>query len=626
MTNKQQRKAAARLEIARRMGAVGPRAAAAPPAAALTPVKRKKAADSFALPAEDDPEEGGPAEKADDRHPKRARGQVNYAEEEGVGPSSTEQQIEDDGESRSFWERWDEQLLRAWLVEFAIPLSGFESRDDLLNTLIIGREDLAQPKGGVELVELQKCWSRVTNRPVAAAPGVYSPPTAHTVAAPSAAPPAHTMAPDKGPVAPVYSSASAPAPAPSAEFIAMEEALRASQAETRSVQKEMRAKLGSLADRHHSCKVCGTATPPGVNTNHAWNCSVCTLRGDLQLDSPENRMLVALRSPGSGSSNSSSSTPAGQSDTAARTPALQGRERVFAEAMVDYPSIAAYKLEPVQVYGNDVMVESAFAEGLKAHESTAYKQARLTLKRVIQAGKLINVGYAMPEPITQAATEEGILGSIEFTAAGIVQRGREGPVALMHTPAEFLRVLVCTILPSLIAQTDATMQWLSFARTVSEINARVGWKGASVFIERQLTHCVTRGIPLSVVDTTMLLSVELAHRMPAPPSLGKPQQQQHMQQQQQQQVKGPPAPMVPRCCNNFNAKGCARGAECHFPHICAQCGGPHAIGTPPCTLKPSPSVHLVPKHAAMTRPGFAKRTGGSVESVHTSRTGGSTTN
>lgn len=84
-----------------------------------------------------------------------------------------------------------------------------------------------------------------------------------------------------------------------------------------------------------------------------------------------------------------------QSDTST---ALRGIDKFFDTQIRLLPDSPFFKVTADDAISKK-LVEDAFAEGMHALEATAYEQPRPLLIKLIQTGKLTQVGFALPVPI-----------------------------------------------------------------------------------------------------------------------------------------------------------------------------------------------------------------------------------
>ena len=280
-------------------------------------------------------------------------------------------------------------------------------------------------------------------------------------------------------------------------------------------------------------------------------------------------MLPVSAAAASSSSSSSASHSSGQLDgtTAARAPAA-GRERVYLDAMATHPPSPAFG-HPGQPFASDV-VSAAFARLRHAHNAAAYKGRSPTLIQLVQEGKLIDLGYAIPETITTPAEQSaGTPYSLQDGFLRQVARPGDAP-AVLHSTADIHRAFVSTIVPALVNRPEALTDWCALLLSVSEMEKQHGWHAAHLLLTRQLNSAISEGRPLSDISAALRIDVTLsagrtAHARPSgtPSPAGGNQSQAHS------------APGAAGPCRNFNNGHPCKNVPCRYPHTCLGCGGSH---------------------------------------------------
>ena len=504
------------------------------------------------------------------RQAKRARAQDSFDGGYGeIGEQGMSPELQEELASREFWSQWHTDLLLAWLFDYKVVphIVGDETRDDAISRLVVGRAALAQPRQGKELEVLQANWLKVNGG--GDPPGRYVTPAASSAAAaaqaardeavpmvidgpasPAAAPP---------PPPPVWQRRAPPAPAAAAA--AAPPRTKQQPAAPVEYDQEYDEEYDEHGADDEQCIMCCTPKPNGAGKT--WMCSKpsCEMRGDKD-GMAVNALLMQSRVIAAASSASSSSA---QSGTTA--PALRGNDKHFHAQLAAFPDSPSFIVAKPDAARAKDLVDSAFAEGRKALDASAYTRPSDHLVQLIQAGKLVSIGFALPCPIAATARgSEDAIASIELIGGSFVPRGvGDSAAPILATPADFARALVCTILPALSGQPGATAQWLALARTVLEFEKNEHWHAARTYLERVLTDRVGRGIPFAEVDPSTVLSVRssVAPRMGAYAG--------GLRFDQAARADGP------GLCKDFNytASGCSRGPTCPYRHICPnrECGG-----------------------------------------------------
>lgn len=218
-----------------------------------------------------------PASAAASPRGKRAKKQdgISYQEgrDGGIAPSAAAARaVQEEVESREFWERWDTALARAWLVDFKHKLSKNASREDIVSTLVTRRNEYPPPKPEVALSELQRIW-RQRNKGKGEPPGELG---AHGGSEEDdadendeeevIAPVVHLKQRGQVTVAgsrPRASDFMHPLPIPS------------------GIAQEPISTSVKSPECDFSCHWCGSEAPSGKVASRAWKCEDCGMRGDI---------------------------------------------------------------------------------------------------------------------------------------------------------------------------------------------------------------------------------------------------------------------------------------------------------------------------------------------------------
>ena len=312
------------------------------------------------------------------------------------------------------------------------------------------------------------------------------------------------------------------------------------------------------------CQVCAKVAPAHLDTRGPWNCPYCNLRGDAA-GAAGNAMTLMMRNGQAPSTPAAAAT--GQSDTT-----LRGLDKHFDSLIKQFRTSEKFAAPgPHSPAEAEALVKTAFAEGHLALDTSMYDPPKAMLIKLIQQGKLQQIGFALPVPIaTSIQQSEDSIGSFEVTGGKFTARLiGDAAAPPIESPAQFARALVATIIPALIAQPAAIMQWCAFARTVFELEKAKGWALARSYIERTLTNRVATASDMASVDIPTVMSITLA--------AGNINNQQHHQHRPPPNSGGGQGPL-PRAsaCRKFNSShGCDRPA-CPHAHIraCWNCFDP----------------------------------------------------
>lgn len=522
---------------------------------------------------------------------------------EGAAPES---EVNDDIAARAFWEQWDTALLAAWELDFAAsaevpalaPLK-VGHREYVIDALV--QRKRARPKEGEELAQLQLVWRKQMSLAAdAAAPGLADHPLA---AASSSKPPAKAAAAE---------AHSAPAARASEEEVRVDEegdmdedseddqpakrqrtdSSPSDPSPTAERQQIMQYEgitasgLGARVTATHPLQVCLTCAcerPPAQgpggplpHTSLMWLCA-CGRRGDLPFDDGLNRDLMSTRLALSARTTESSSS-AGTSSGTATNPdsALSKRDRHFKLLLARaFPTQPAFSFSPAPGTTPHGPVQ-AVIENMKAHLAAENDPPSVHLIALIRAGKLTEVGFALPRALNEAPDDEKNAQFGFSITNGVWAETTTGTTAPPVPSAQaFCMALFSTILPALVDMPAALSQWFALGRTALQLERTRGWQAADSYVRQVLNQCRNLGLDMAPTHMSCLLNTlagsaaaghggggAAPHRIPIP-----------------NQSASHPARPAETCHQwNFGPHGCVY-PNCRHQHRCAGCGGDHKGST-----------------------------------------------
>lgn len=502
----------------------------------------------------------------------------------------------------AYWSGFDTRLLAAWLIDYDeekfVPLR--TNRDALIATLVTDAgATYKRPKSIKDLQEIWKSFNmdwkqgEVPGRFVAGKQSSSAKSGAAGAAASSA-----SSVPEQ--VSSAAAAAASPSPAsarsertPARSPPLMQTALRRSAPQpSESEDEDMGVEdITPAARSSQACKTCGAQRPPSNSSSApaSWVCQgpaflfesgVCGLRGDLQVDDPINAMAIAARtkreeaaraitaalsapSPSGAASSSSRQSFTEHTASSARVTTL---EQEFDRLAAVAPAFPLFALPAGSTSAErEALVAAALKEGKAAVDATKFLQPTPALLSLIQSGKLVHVGWALPKPIDRKEEEDQVTFS---SSGGITAKSKAitDPIKLTSL-AQFSSALFSTILPALIAQPAATAQWLALARSVAQLEQNLGWTAARTYLDRVLQARVQERAAFSEVHATVFLAISVEAAASRAGNRDAHGQGQSNRDQ----------PPVKTHCYDFNSmRGCSR-SECNRKHVCVRCGEAHAV-------------------------------------------------
>lgn len=224
-------------------------------------------------------------------------------------------------------------------------------------------------------------------------------------------------------------------------------------------------------------------------------------------------------------------------------------------------------------------VEEALGKAAEAYGAVAYQAPSNTLIAVIQAGRLNEVGFALPIKVDGCDAEmdraDAIIALGSDSAAKWLERTTAPKVS---SSAQFFRALTLTIIPSLITRPHAIIQWTTLAASVLQVEEERGWEAAAKYLRLTLSKGVAEA--KSIAHSTAVLELvrgefPIRSLAPAPPPLPPPRPNPPVQPQppaQPQRSPGAGERRQQEYCEGWNRNGTCRfamgGRSCKHLHIC----------------------------------------------------------
>jgi hypothetical protein len=331
-----------------------------------------------------------------------------------------------------------------------------------------------------------------------------------------------------------------------------------------------------------SCVTCATPRPEGVSGEDGWVCAgpgflpgtVCGLRGDLPPAHPTNVYRETRRREAAGIVPNPNA--AGQT-TEARTAATPKQTKIEAELERQRLAGPAHPLfarpKEVTEAQEEAAVKAALDIMRVSYGARGYEYPSAPLRALIQSGRLLNIGFAMP-------IREGLPVSVDpsvlIDGKTVNLSSSSLPVApLVPNLAAFLDGVFAIILPTLTARPAAQLQWMALARSAIQLEMKFGWKETQRYISVVLADRLRKEEGLAKADlefvqenfTSLARGGFAATTAPA------------ARTQQGGSAAGGSVPQAAGkwsgTCDqwNDNAKVCERpdGAQCRFLHACDVC-------------------------------------------------------
>lgn len=525
------------------------------------------------------------------RSPSRERGQEGCLNEENIGLAAQLEKGELLDQEKAFWSQFDTALVATWLADYnqhGLALAKFGDREVVINhlaLLITTGAGATRPKAKklpLILKALQKHHQQKNPDFAGTPPGLY-------VAA-AASPPADNAAmevEEEGDQPSSSDDESIPgamevdgSPVPPPVLVSPSPAKSPGSVATSKSAKSPRtprqvAPPGHGPPTYSGCPAC--LAPPPLGAGSPFVCEACGRRSDLHATDPINAELRRDFVEDRAYRAQRSTVPiperdAGQKgDMPRASPSGSSNDRQCALQLLsghDSPLFSGVGAAlPVK---HDV----ALLQIRKALHGMTYDLPSEPLQQLIRAGKLTQVGWAVPrKPQSFADDAPSTLSVVNGELVSSSSKGRI-PKSCANLQ-QFAAAMFGTILPALIDKPAAMMQWITLGRTALELEREYDWNAASAYIDQLLQERVPLGLPYDAVSSDALTSINQlraasvvaaasgAHR-PHHPSGSSPSQTQQPRHQQ--------SSMHEQLCLNFQWGKCATPCDKGRRHVCRQCG------------------------------------------------------
>lgn len=530
----------------------------------------------------------------------RNRGDANLNEDalaNAAGESRREDPLLLLVEERSFWDQFSTTLIYYWLDDYGIKIPPAKGRDrEFIIKKVMNTKGVVRPSAGMELVELQNnFFNRVDEKErqrilsTEGLPGLHK----HTGVSASSAVAASRGTPPPPAAASSFSAAAAAAassPVAKAPLFSLEDARAFATPERPSASDFMQF------DSSHPSPATAAAPASGeVDCPHCFHhflarnvqmyaCPQCYCRSDCAVDDPRNQLLVKLGearaareqaalAPAAAASSSSGSTNSQSSETlsgASTISKMHDKELQLMLGNPEHPLFGGGRPAPGQ---SEIITASRLAFG-----ATAMLRPSTILLNTIAAGKLTRAGYAKPIPQQQSLAAATMKVGIDEHGNIVSQSAKDPPT--LNSLLEFFNAFLASILPALVNNPHALMQWIGLARTTLCVYESSGsnWPTAARYLDQVLQEKVFSGESLVPLATQVHATVTIAmgNRAQAQGvAAHRPQQQQQQQLQRGGPQAGGAGPNANKHCFDWNNGKCTR-SPCNFKHVCGECGGKHA--------------------------------------------------
>jgi hypothetical protein len=199
-----------------------------------------------------------------------------------------------------------------------------------------------------------------------------------------------------------------------------------------------------------------------VDDPSRYRCTACGQDPNLGFSHPQNAHFRQLHTSTLAAASSSNSYASGQSHTSSHTPAtpqLTKRDKEFERLAVEGPQLQRFAVSSA------VSVKDALRTARLSYAATEYTLVSASLLKLVQSGRLTKVGHAIPR-LLATANAQTESESVLVLKDGVVGSKDSGSAPPLSSLSDFLAAFCGTIIPALIEQPAALLEWNALARTV----------------------------------------------------------------------------------------------------------------------------------------------------------------
>jgi len=244
--------------------------------------------------------------------------------------------------------------------------------------------------------------------------------------------------------------------------------------------------------------------------------------------------------------------------------ALSRRDREWKRQTDEGEKFPRFKADPASY-----SVKKAFEDMRKSYYGANFVQPSDAMINLIQSGKLRAIGHAMPKSTKEELESDGrdnTEAKLSIDAKGLrVSESFSAP--RVNSLTSFLKIITGAIVPSLIMQPQALLDWIALTRSVILLTEQYGWDSAYSYFATALTNGVANRTPFGEVDMVSF------NGMMAKMQVGNFGIQRSGADDSSSSSSSRP-------CRFYNSpRGCKRSSSaCDFPHICSNYGCPQPEG------------------------------------------------
>lgn len=304
------------------------------------------------------------------------------------------------------------------------------------------------------------------------------------------------------------------------------------------------------------CRFCGTPTSHGL-CPHCGCSSHYDYNNEINVDLRQVHLSRLSMTGTEQKTVPASAAASASSESEKKESALSGRDKEWKRQTDEGESFPRFTAAP-----SAYSVKKAFEDLRKSYYGANYVQPSDAMIKLIQSGKLRAIGHATPKSTKEELESDGRDNSeaklsIDAKGLKVSEKFKAPPVSSLTS---FLKIVTGAIVPSLVMQPQAVLDWVALTRSVILLSEQYGWESASFYLSSTLTNCVANRKSFGELDMDAFNSMQ-AVRMHGG----------NFQRPSAEGSAGTAAAAANRSvCRHFNsARGCNKNDNCTYEHICS---------------------------------------------------------
>ena len=244
------------------------------------------------------------------------------------------------------------------------------------------------------------------------------------------------------------------------------------------------------------CRFCQTPTDSGL-CPHCGCSSMYDYNNEVNVDLRRFHLSRLATAGTEQKTVHASAAASASSESEKKETALSGRDKEWKRQTEEGESFPRFTAAP-----SSYSVKKAFEDMRKSYYGANFVQPSDAMIKLIQSGKLRSIGHATLKSTKEELESDGRDNSeakLTFDAKGlrVSEKFKPPPV---NSLSSFLKIITGAIIPSLVMQPQAMLDWIALTRSVLLLNEQYGWDSAQLYLSTTLTNSVANRTPFGEVD------------------------------------------------------------------------------------------------------------------------------